>query len=171
MFRPMRPNIGSNLCTGVRASGRKIWAYASGGQAFVVVLPDRCVRRGFQDGWCNRRRKLPTEESPERGSSGKESGHRDAERGLQGLQRRRRRSLFRSHGRPDAAAAQADAARRRLREGREKPPRQDRSRRHGRRFHRSLAQISHFSTSFIRFEPMGYAGSLTRLRPSRHRPG
>jgi large subunit ribosomal protein L10 len=43
---------------------------ASGGQAFVVVLPDRCVRRACLDGWCNRRSGFrkealpPTKESP-----------------------------------------------------------------------------------------------------------
>jgi hypothetical protein len=46
--------------------------------------------------------------------------------------------LFRPHRRPDAEAAQADEAGWRLGEGREEPPRQDRSRRHGRRLHRPL---------------------------------
>ena len=53
--------IGSNLCTGVPASLAK----TSGGQAFVVVLPERCAYRASRDGWCNRRRKPPTEESPD----------------------------------------------------------------------------------------------------------
>jgi large subunit ribosomal protein L10 len=45
-------------------------AATSGGQAFVVVLPDWCVRPRVsvpkrQDGWCNRRlNRPPTEESP-----------------------------------------------------------------------------------------------------------
>src|SRR5204863_24771 len=37
---------------------------ASGGQAFVVAPPDRCLHRGRQDGWCNPAAgRPPTQES------------------------------------------------------------------------------------------------------------
>jgi len=141
--------IGSNLCTGVRAFGfaksiKRPADRLSSSSCRAVLGPIRFRHRpvrpaGATGGpvsarksaanmrvpsWIERKRKRPS----------------SLERGLQGLQRRRRRSLFRSHGRPDAGTAQADAGRWRLREGREKPPRQDRSRGHGRRIHRTLAE-------------------------------
>jgi large subunit ribosomal protein L10 len=62
------------LACGLLASPR---AQSSGGQNFVVVLPERyvhrrCLHRALKDGWCNRRSGLPggkslppTEESPD----------------------------------------------------------------------------------------------------------
>ena len=64
----------------------------------------------------------------------------DPWRGLQDHQGRRRCSLFRPDGRPDANSASADEAGWRKREGREEPPRQDRSRRQRRRLDRAPAQ-------------------------------
>ena len=61
-------------------------------------------------------------------------------RGFQGHQGRRRRSLFRPDGRPDADSAPADEAGRGEREGREEPAGQDRSGRQRGRFHRSASE-------------------------------
>jgi large subunit ribosomal protein L10 len=51
------------------APGATASAETSGGQAFVVVLPEYLRANGVparhQDGWCNRRREPPTEESPD----------------------------------------------------------------------------------------------------------
>ena len=124
-FEPSRP-VGS--LRGSRGQGRG-----------SVVQAFRLLRgRVRPSGMCNRRDHLspPTGESPvDRAAKASSSGRSTA---CSRHDRRRRRPLRRPHGRRHAEAALADEAGRRHREGRKEPPRQDRSRRHGRRLHRPL---------------------------------
>ncbi len=101
---------------------------------------------------------------PERafGSRGKKRASQRSWRGLQDHQGRRRCTLFRPDGRPDADSASADEARWRVREGREEPPRQDRSRRQRRRFDRAPSQGAGPDRLFGR--PGGGAQGCRRFR-------